>query len=351
LSPKSPPKSPPTQPPETPPEGKPVEGKPIKLGFPSNILLAELCGQHDIHLQQIEERLGVQLVVRGNQMAIMGPADQAQKARVVLEDLYDLLEKGMPITNQQVDAALRVSDGLLKTRLRPAELMGQDALINTPLKKIAPRTLTQHAYVAALRSSELVFGVGPAGTGKTYMAVAYAVQLFIRREVQKIILTRPVLEAGERLGFLPGTFEEKIDPYLRPLYDALDDTLGRERTAHLKEQGAIEIAPLAYMRGRTLTECVMILDEAQNTTVSQMKMFLTRMGEGSRMIITGDPTQTDLKFNEKSGLKDALEVLEGLPTIEVVKFTESDVVRHRMVARVVQAYNERDRQLSFENNK
>ncbi|MDD9912244.1 MAG: PhoH family protein [Alphaproteobacteria bacterium] len=321
--------------------------EPVYLKFSSNALLMELCGRHDAHLQQVEERLGVQLVTRGNQLAILGPADQVEKAKIVLEDLYELLQSGLPVAAPQIDAALRVTDGLLGAQLRPSDLMGQDVILNTPNKKVAPRSVQQHVYVAALQSSSLTFGLGPAGTGKTYLATAYAVQGLIQKKYKKLILTRPVVEAGERLGFLPGTLEEKIDPYLRPFFDALDDMVGREKVDKWREQGVIEIAPLAYMRGRTLEKCIMILDEAQNTTTTQMRMFLTRMGEGSKAIATGDITQSDLPKSQISGLKQAVQVLEGLADIEVTRFSEADVVRHELVARIVQAYEEKDRQISM----
>lgn len=327
--------------------GEAPKGKPIKLSFEDTKLLQELCGQHDDHLQQIEERLGVQLVPRGNMIAAYGPNEQAEKAKTVLEDLYELLENGLPVTPAQVDAALRVSDGLINTRLRPADVMGSDAVIHTPLKKIAPRSVQQHVYISGLKSANLVFGLGPAGTGKTFLAVAVAISMLMRKEIKKIILTRPVVEAGEKLGFLPGTLEEKVDPYLRPLFDAIDDMVGPEKAAQLKEQGAVEVAPLAYMRGRTLNNCFMILDEAQNTTPVQMKMFLTRLGEGSRMAVNGDMSQIDLPRGQVSGLKDAVHVLEGLADIETVRFTDNDVIRHHLVTRIVQAYDERDKQLSI----
>lgn len=325
--------------------------KPLRLEFPNNTLVQELCGRHDSNLLQIEERLGVQIVARGNQIAVFGNPDQAEKAKLVLEDLYEVLKNGLPISAPQVDAALRVSDGLLNNgddkKMRPADLMGGDAIIKTPLKQVMPRSVKQHLYASALRTSSLVFGLGPAGTGKTYLVVAMAVSMLQSKQIKKIILTRPVVEAGESLGFLPGTLEEKVDPYLRPLFDALDETLGAEQTAKLQESKVIEIAPLAYMRGRTLTDCFMILDEAQNTTPQQIKMFLTRMGENSRMAVTGDISQTDLPRHQLSGLKDAVRVLEGLSDIEVIRFNEADVVRHELVGRIVQAYNERDRQINM----
>lgn len=323
------------------------EAKPLQLTFASNQLLADLCGRHDAHLQLIEDTLGVQLVTRGNQLAIFGPPEQAGRAKNVLEDLYDLLKNNVPLSPAQVEAALRMSDGLLGPQLKVSEGVGGPSTIHTPQTKIMPRSVTQQAYVSALQRSTLVFGVGPAGTGKTFIAAAQAVQLLVSRQVKKLVLTRPVVEAGERLGFLPGTFEEKIDPYLRPLFDALDDTLGRERWMKMREMGQIEIAPLAYMRGRTLSDCVMLLDEAQNTTPVQMKMFLTRLGENSRMFVTGDPTQCDLPRGQRNGLKDALETLDGLRDIDIVRFREADVVRHPLVSTIVTAYAERDRQLNF----
>lgn len=323
------------------------EVKPLRLSFEDNQLLITLCGQHDSNLQQIEEHLGVQLVVRGNQLAIFGESPQAERAKVVLEDLYELLEKDMSVGASEVGAALRVTDGLIDSKKRPNDLIGEKSAINTPLKKITPRTVQQHVYVNALRSSNLVFGAGPAGTGKTFIAMAMAVSFLASKQAKKIILTRPVVEAGENLGFLPGSLEEKIDPYLRPLFDALNDMLGPEKTKEYLENGTIEIAPLAYMRGRTLNNSIMVLDEAQNTTPMQMRMFLTRMGENSRMMVTGDPSQCDLKQGQSNGLKESLGVLEGLKDIEVIRFTDVDVVRHPLVARVVQAYDEHDRQLGM----
>jgi phosphate starvation-inducible PhoH-like protein len=319
---------------------------PLQLTFPDNKLVAELCGRQDANLQLIEDSLGVQLVARGNQLAIFGPADQGRQAKHVLEDLYALLEAGQSLSPAQVEAALRVAGGLLDVSLRPGEVLTSKT-ITTPLLKVQPRSVVQAKYITALQTAPLIFGVGPAGTGKTFMAAAQAVQLLVSRQVKRIVLTRPVVEAGEKLGFLPGTFEEKIDPYLRPLFDALDDTLGREKWQKLREGGQIEIAPLAYMRGRTMSDCVLLLDEAQNTTPSQMKLFLTRLGEGSRMFVTGDLSQSDLPRGTRNGLKDALETLEGLRGIEVVKFKETDVVRHPLVSTIVSAYAEKERQITM----
>ena len=319
----------------------------LKLEFDDNSKLQEVCGRHDTHLIQIEDRLGVQVVVRGNVIAIFGNKDQAEKAKAIIQDLYEIAESGMPIAPPQVDAALRMTDGLINTKVRSSELMKGQAVITTPNKKIAPRSVQQHIYVNALQANPLVMGIGPAGTGKTYLSTALAIHMLVNKQVKRIILTRPVVEAGESLGFLPGTLEEKVDPYLRPFFDAMNEMIGSEKVKQLQEQGIIEVAPLAYMRGRTLTDAFVMLDEAQNTTTAQMKMFLTRLGEGSRMVISGDPSQTDLKRGQKSGLKDALETLEGVEGIEIVRFTEADVIRHRLVTKIVQAYNERDRQLSM----
>lgn len=320
---------------------------PKQITFESNTLLQDLCGRHDAHLQLIEDRLGVQLVARGNQLSIMGPGDQVEKAARVLEDLYEMLKSGVSLSPSQVEATLRLTDGMLEPTERAADLMHGPSAIVTPQAKIMPRSHTQTKYVKALKRSSLVFGVGPAGTGKTFLAAAAAVELLVNRQVSKMILTRPVVEAGERLGFLPGTFEEKIDPYLRPLFDALDDTLGRDRWMKLREQGTIEIAPLAYMRGRTLHDAVLLLDEAQNTTTVQMKMFLTRLGENSRMFVSGDITQCDLPRGVRNGLKDAVETLDGLREIDIVRFGEGDVVRHPLVSTIVSAYAEKERQIAM----
>ena len=319
----------------------------LRLEFGNNGLLQELCGMHDAHLQQIEERLAVQVVTKGNQIAILGNVDQANKAKIVLEDLYELLQNGITVGPPQVEAALRFSDGLINSRLRPSDLMGENAVIATPLKKIIPRSVQQHVYVNALKQSHLVFGVGPAGTGKTFLAASYAVSLLAAKQIDKIIVTRPVVEAGESLGFLPGSLEEKIDPYLRPIFDVLQDTIGPDRSKELLEKNVIEIAPLAYMRGRTLNNAFVLLDEAQNATDMQMKMFLTRLGDNARAAITGDPSQVDLRKGQRSGLRDSVNVLEGLRDIEVIRFNEADVVRSTLVSRIVQAYDERDRQIDM----
>lgn len=318
-----------------------TETKPIHIEFEDNALLQELCGQHDSHLEKIESHLAIQLVARGNQIALFGDEQQVATAKAVLEDLYAMLQKGRPVTAAHVEDALRVSTPSTSEDTpasRPSDVMNEEAGIITPRQKIMPRSARQQLYISALRDNPLTFGLGPAGTGKTFLATAYGASLLASGDVKKLILTRPVVEAGEHLGFLPGTFEEKIDPYLRPFFDALEVTIGKEKTEKLRADGSIEIAPLAYMRGRTLNDCVMILDEAQNTTAAQMKMFLTRLGENSRMIVTGDASQCDLPRGVTSGLNDAVSILEGVPQIAMVRFTESDVVRHRLVSRIVRAY-------------
>lgn len=323
-----------------------TENTPIQVSFPSNQLLQELCGRHDANLQMVEDRLGVQLVAKGNVVAIFGGTDAATKAKRVLEDLYELLRQGLSISPAQVEAALRMVDGLIETGKRQSDVVAASS-INTPETRVVPRSGVQRRYVHSLLNTTLVFGVGPAGTGKTFLAAAAAVQLLMQKKVKKLILTRPIVEAGEKLGFLPGTFEEKIDPYLRPLFDALDDTLGREKWMKMRDNGMIEIAPLAYMRGRTLTDAVMLLDEAQNTTPMQMKMFLTRLGEGSRVFVTGDMSQCDLPRGMRNGLKDAVEALDGLRDIDIIRFAEGDVVRHPLVSTIVSAYGERERQVTL----
>lgn len=312
------------------------------LTFENNRFASELFGQFDQNLKLLEERLHIDARARGNTVAISGDLQATNQARRALDFLYARLQSGGSVESSDVEGAIRMAvatdDQLtLPTLERKAKLtMSQ---IATRKKTIAARTPTQDAYMRALERSELVFGVGPAGTGKTYLAVAHAAQLLERGLVDRIILSRPAVEAGERLGFLPGDMKEKVDPYLRPLYDALYDMIPGDKVERAITAGVIEIAPLAFMRGRTLSNAAVILDEAQNTTSMQMKMFLTRLGENARMIVTGDPSQVDLPRGVKSGLVEALQILRSVEEISIIRFKDVDVVRHPLVGRIVQAYD------------
>lgn len=305
-----------------------------RLVFDDNALLPQLYGNHDQHLVRLEQLLDVSLSSRGNQVTVSGPADNAALARKALVALYERLKRGLAVDIAEVDAAVRFARA-------EGESASDVEAVRTRRRVIGPRSPGQRAYLEALRERDLVFGIGPAGTGKTYLAVAVAVSMLLTGRVERLVLSRPAVEAGERLGFLPGDLREKVDPYLRPLYDALHDMLPAEQVANRMASGEIEIAPLAFMRGRTLAHSFVILDEAQNTTPMQMKMFLTRLGEGSRMAVTGDLTQVDLPGSVKSGLRDALETLEGVEGIRFVHFTDRDVVRHDLVTRIVRAYAQR----------
>lgn len=320
----------------------------LQMEFDDNRLLTPLYGEHDRHLVRIEGALGVQLVSRGNRLVIAGRPEAAAAARQVLQDLYSQLERGQSVEAGDVDAALRLikSGGQRAAVSAPASSAGDNGgfVINTRKRQIAPRSPNQAAYLRAMRSNDLVFGLGAAGTGKTYLAVASAVSALNAGEVDRIILSRPAVEAGERLGFLPGDLREKIDPYLRPLYDALHDMMPADQVMRRMETGEIEVAPLAFMRGRTLAHSFVILDEAQNTTSIQMKMCLTRLGEGARMVITGDTSQIDLPQGVKSGLVEAIETLEGVEGIGFIRFTAEDTVRHPLVARIVRAYERQEQQ-------
>ena len=309
-------------------------------------LLVPLFGEHDVHLARIERQLGVTLLPRGNRVAIVGDEGMARVAKDALGDLYQRLRQGLDVAPADVDAAIRmaeaepvrqVSSENGKQMRRPSTV-DEDAIVRTQKRIITPRSPTQADYVRALHDHDLVIGLGPAGTGKTYLAVAVAVSKLLSGEVDRIILTRPAVEAGERLGFLPGALEEKVDPYMRPMYDALYDMMPGERVMKRRDAGEIEIAPLAYMRGRTLSNAFVILDEAQNTTPMQMKMFLTRFGFGSKVVVTGDITQIDLPKNTLSGLVHSLEVLKTVEDIGLVEFETKDVVRHGLVQKIVEAY-------------
>ena len=310
--------------------------------FPDNRLLIELCGPHERNIAALEHGFDVVILRRGNNFVLQGGAEARQQAAGALEGLYDRLERGRPVEAADVDALIRMGEAPDAPAAEPARQLDMfpdgRVEIRTRKKTIEPRSRTQRLYAAALMRDALVFGIGPAGTGKTYLAVAAAVSMFLDGAVERIVLSRPAVEAGERLGFLPGDMKEKIDPYLRPLYDALNDMMPGKQVAKLMEEGRIEVAPLAFMRGRTLANAFVVLDEAQNVTEMQMKMFLTRMGEGSRMAVTGDPSQIDLPRGVGSGLVQALAILEPVPEISVVRFASADVVRHPMVARIIEAY-------------
>jgi phosphate starvation-inducible PhoH-like protein len=309
----------------------------VTLTFADNALLPLLLGDHDRHLVRLEQGLGVRLSCRGNRVAITGDAGRVDAAQTALTTLYRRLEHGEPIAASDVETAIRMSE-----TDDPRLPLSDVPAIRTRRGAVGPRSAGQAAYMDALARCEMVFGVGPAGTGKTYLAVAQAVAMLQTGRVERIVLSRPAVEAGERLGFLPGDLKEKVDPYLRPLYDALHDMMPGEQVVRRMGTGEIEVAPLAFMRGRTLAHAFVILDEAQNTTPVQMKMFLTRMGEGTRMVVTGDLTQIDLPSGTRSGLREALDTLDRVAGIAVCWFDKRDVVRHPLVARIVDAYDQRD---------
>ncbi|MDW4498682.1 PhoH family protein [Sulfitobacter sp. D35] len=317
----------------------PAEGA---VEFPDNRLLIDLCGPYDTNLAAIETALGVQIVRRGNQLNVMGEDESQAEAMRVLHALYARLEGGRIVEPADVDRELRMGAAAETDEPLDADQLempiGNRVEIQTRKKRVEPRTEAQKAYVRALFENDLSFGIGPAGTGKTYLAVAVGVSMFITGQVDKIVLSRPAVEAGERLGFLPGDMKDKVDPYMQPLYDALNDFLPGKQLAKLIEEKQIEIAPLAFMRGRTLSNAFVVLDEAQNATSMQMKMFLTRLGEGSRMVITGDRTQVDLPKGVPSGLADAERLLRTIPRISFSYFTSKDVVRHPLVAAIIEAY-------------
>ncbi|MBI3701279.1 MAG: PhoH family protein [Afipia sp.] len=311
----------------------------IVVAFDDNGAASSLVGPYGQNLALIERRLGVVADSRGNHITIAGSQDICDAARRVLEMLYEQAARGQDIAQGDVEGAIRavIAQGSL-FEFDPKTAKSQFEEINLRKRPVRARTAAQDSYIRALKRHELVFGIGPAGTGKTWLAVAQACQLFERKEVDRIILSRPAVEAGERLGFLPGDMREKVDPYLMPIYDALYDLMDSRIVERALQSGEIEIAPLAFMRGRTLTNACVILDEAQNTTSMQMKMFLTRLGENSRMIITGDPSQVDLPNGQPSGLAEAAKLLDGVEGITQVKFSAEDVIRHELVARIVAAY-------------
>ena len=310
----------------------------VTLEFPDNAVLAMLGGAHQKNLVRIEQKLGVRAAMRGNLVSVEGPLDAREQAAAVLRALYARIEAGEHVDIAEVDAEIRFA-----THERPG-LPGGDfgvpSLKTASSRIVRARSPAQSAYLDLMRTHPLVFGVGPAGTGKTYLAAAFGAHLLYERRIERLILSRPALEAGERLGFLPGDIREKIDPYLRPLYDALFDVMG-DQCLKLMETGVIEVAPLAFMRGRTLSRAFVILDEAQNCSSAQMRMFLTRLGEDSRMVVAGDSTQSDLPGGRAEGLVEALETLSGVEGVAVARFADKDVVRHPLVTRIVRAYGEK----------
>lgn len=300
-------------------------------------ILLELFGNQDENRRLLERAFGVTLVCRGTEIKLSGDDEQVASAKRALDAMLTLREGGTPLEEQAVRYCISLADSGDAQKIR--QLMGDFIVITAKGKPVRPKTLGQQSYIDAIRKNAITFGVGPAGTGKTYLAVAMAVKAFKAQEVSRIILTRPAVEAGEKLGFLPGDLQNKVDPYLRPLYDALFDMMGAESYQRFLEKQLIEVAPLAYMRGRTLDDAFIILDEAQNTSPEQMKMFLTRMGVNSRVVVTGDVTQIDLPDKARSGLVDALRVLKNVEGIASVRFTERDVVRHRLVQEIIKAYD------------
>ncbi|WP_412504349.1 PhoH family protein [Roseovarius sp. SYSU LYC5161] len=326
-----------------PPPSEPAADAPEVLEFQDNFLLIDLCGEHDRHLADIEAKTGVQILRRGNRLTIHGPPAPRREAAEILGALYERLEAGRSVETADIDREMRMGAGERDTgAARNGDqldlLPGARVEIKTRKKIIEPRTEAQKGYVRSLFENELAFGIGPAGTGKTYLAVAVGVNMFIGGHVDRLILSRPAVEAGEKLGYLPGDMKDKVDPYMQPLYDALNDFLPGKQLAKLIEEKKIEIAPLAFMRGRTLSNAFVVLDEAQNATTMQMKMFLTRLGEGSRMVITGDRSQVDLPRGQQSGLHDAERLLGHIGKISFDYFSARDVVRHPLVAAIIEAY-------------
>jgi phosphate starvation-inducible protein PhoH and related proteins len=309
----------------------------VTLEFPDNALIAALGGAHQKNLVQIEQKLGVRVAMRGNLLAVEGSPKAREQAASVLRALYARIEGGENAGLSEVDAEIRFA--MQEPEKLPAKDFGAPSIKTSAARVARVRTPAQGAYLDLMRTHPLVFGIGPAGTGKTFLAAAFGAHLLYERRVERLILARPALEAGERLGFLPGDLKEKIDPYLRPLYDALFEVMG-EQCVRLMESGTIEVAPLAFMRGRTLARAFVILDEAQNCSAPQMKMFLTRLGEDARMVVTGDPSQSDLPGGRAEGLNEALRILAGVEGVAVAHFSEKDVVRHPLVTRIVRAYND-----------
>lgn len=324
----------------------PLEGEALHLSFNDARIFRDLLGHHDEHIKIIQRTLGVRIQVRGNDMDVTGDPVESELAAKVIQQLYGLLEKGYPVYGSDVDYSIRILSGNGRANIQ--DIFLDTIYISSHKRTITPKSVAQKVYIDAIRRYDIVFGIGPAGTGKTYLAMAMAVAELMKNNYVRIILTRPAVEAGEKLGFLPGDLAEKVNPYLRPLYDALHDMVDFDKAHRLVERGTIEVAPLAFMRGRTLNDSFVILDEAQNTTPEQMKMFLTRLGYGSKAVITGDVTQIDLPAGKPSGLKEASRILQGIDDIRFVTFTEKDVARHRLVQNIITAYESDTSQTAVE---
>lgn len=313
----------------------------VVLTFDDNTLLLNLCGERNANLKLIEEALQARLNLRGDRITLTGEESEVKLAQRLLEELYGLLREGYPLYPSDVNHAIQILSGNFKARLR--DIFLDSVYVTSKKRVITPKSLAQKEYIDAIRTYDIVFGIGPAGTGKTYLAMATAVAALNSGEINRVILVRPAVEAGEKLGFLPGDLVEKVNPYVRPLYDALHDMIDFEQTSTLLQRGVIEVAPLAFMRGRTLNDCFVILDEAQNTTPEQMKMFLTRLGISSKAVITGDITQIDLPNGTRSGLIETVEILTDVEGLKFVYFTDKDVIRHRLVQDIIKAYERAER--------
>jgi phosphate starvation-inducible protein PhoH and related proteins len=308
------------------------------LSVEDNQLVQQLAGSQNSHLKTIEKQLDVRIHLRGNQFSITGDPPHVELAVRLLKELKDLIQSGHPLYGSDIVYAIRILSENLNRSLK--DIFLDRVFIASNKRTITPKSVKQKDYIESIRQHDIVFGIGPAGTGKTYLAMAMAVAAMTKEQVRRVVLVRPAVEAGEKLGFLPGDLAEKVNPYLRPLYDALHDMMDFERASNLLQRGAIEVAPLAFMRGRTLNDSFVILDEAQNTTTEQMKMFLTRLGMSSKAVITGDITQIDLPDNKPSGLVEAIQLLKGIQDIGFVFFSNRDVVRHRLVQEIIQAYEQ-----------
>jgi phosphate starvation-inducible protein PhoH and related proteins len=306
-----------------------------ELEFEDNAIIKELYGQQNTNLKEVENLYGIKIHSRGGKLSFEGEDPEVQSAHKLLKEIYGLIERGYTLNPGDLELASRIVE---ENKIKLEDIFLDTICVSTRKRIIAPKSLTQKLYIESIRKHDIVFGVGPAGTGKNYLAMAMAVSAFINKEVNRIILTRPAVEAGEKLGFLPGDLSQKVDPYLRPLMDALFDMLDYDKASRLLEKGAIEVAPLAFMRGRTLNDAFVVLDEAQNTTSMQMKMFLTRLGFSSKAVITGDTTQVDLASDEKSGLLEAEKLIKNINGISFVYFSKHDVVRHPLVRKIIEAY-------------